>query len=101
MPGSSLLHCSAATPPSTIGISIVWPLRLSVIVTLSAMTPTSSRLGAGLAPSTLGLCRRRPILGRWQAVLVSQDGQPAVGTLADGRLLHPEPQRGLGGPSKR
>ena len=35
-PGSSLAHSSAATPPLTSGISMDSPLRLSVIVMLSA-----------------------------------------------------------------
>src|ERR1700722_8662002 len=39
MPGSSLRHGSAETPPSTIGTSTEDPLRLSVIVIDSGMSP--------------------------------------------------------------
>src|SRR5262245_56258140 len=41
MPGSSLDHGPESTPPLTIGISIDSPVRLSVMVMLSATVPAT------------------------------------------------------------
>src|SRR4029079_19077082 len=41
IPGSNLDHGPESTPPLTIGISIDSPVRLSVMVTLSATVPAT------------------------------------------------------------
>jgi hypothetical protein len=42
MPDSSFDHAAAEIPPFSMGISTDWPLRLSVMVTLSGTVGTSS-----------------------------------------------------------
>src|SRR5271166_4181876 len=103
MPGRSLLHSSAATPPSTIGISTDWPLRLSVTVTLSAMTtrpPVGSTRGLPVVRASLPPTRRfmpHDILRWHQAASISR---ASTAFSQRGHGLRPAPG-GYGGRSPR
>ena len=55
---SSFAHSSALTPPSTIGISMDSPVRLSVIVMLSATTPDLQSMTVPSDPRCLSPYRR-------------------------------------------
>src|SRR5688572_17093710 len=86
-PGSSLRQSLAFTPPLTMGISTESPVRLSVIVMLSAMSwafPRAHVCGAGCCPARTNLQRAGVVASRRQVLALRRQDVEGGAELAPG-----------------